>query len=112
MNSSSSILDFNAAAPTAIYAPGMNYDYARDVMSVAGNDQSTDGMTESAHARLAQAVRLNNVAAEAMRVEKDGGDSTTSSSSSLSSNNVSVPPPAGPSEPSTGHWKASMASPP
>ena len=99
MNSSSSILDFNAAAPMAIYAPGMNYDYARDAMSVAavaGNDQSTDGMTESAHARLAQAVRLNNVAAEAMRVETDGGDSTSSSSSSSSSssNNVSVPPPA------------------
>jgi len=103
MNSPSSILDFNAAAPMAIYAPGMNYDYARDAMSVAmsvaGNDQSTDGMTESAHACLAQAVSLNNVAAEAMRVETDGGDSTTtpssSSSSSSSSNNVSVPPPAG-----------------
>ena len=101
MNSSSSILDCNAV----VYPAGMNYDYARAMSTMAfgattatsaGNDQSTDGMTESAHLRLSQAVRLNNVAADAMHVEfkEEVGGVSTSSHHPLSSNNVSVPAPA------------------
>ena len=109
MNSSSSILDCNAV----VYPPGMNYDYARAMSTMAfgaqqqqasalpGNDQSTDGVTESAYVRLAQAVHLNNVAAEAMHVEPkaeggagDDSSSPSSSYSSATSNNVSVPAPA------------------